>query len=178
MDKKFIITCFTTGIITTILTSGLFISGVFLFSFFGALIIPSLLFGLVMTRYFSDITFKSKLIFTSISFIIYLFSAFTSFYLNAATNYIALVLLSTFTLPLITIIFDNTIKKSGEQKSSILIALIGGCLSGLIIYFLQYLIKIKLQGENAALALILVQFLIFPFWQFAFALSVKIKKTN
>jgi hypothetical protein len=98
--------------------------------------------------------------------------------LNAATNYIALVLLSTFTLPLITIIFDSTIKKSGEEKSSILIALIGGFLSGLIIYTLQYLIKIKLQGENAALALLLIQFLIFPFWQFAFALSVKIKKVN
>ncbi|HRG00373.1 MAG TPA: hypothetical protein PKZ75_04615 [Bacteroidia bacterium] len=179
MDKKLIFTCLITGIITTVVSGLLFLSGVFLFSLLGTFFIPGLLFGLVVSTYFNDGESTHRFIFTIICSIIYLFSAFITFYLNAATNYIVLAFYSTLTLPLITLLFDSLIKKLENKKKSLTIALIGGFFSGIIIYALLHFIRlsniINFQGENGAFAETITQLLIFPFWQTFFAFTIKLK---
>lgn len=177
MDKKLTIICLTSGIATTVITSGLFFIGLFYISVLGTLLLPGLLFSIVLTKHFKNITSKNKLFFILTSVVIYFVSALTTFYLNGATQGITLILLSFISIILLTVSFDSFVKKLKNMKKSIVISFLGGLLSGLIIFTLSYFIKtsddIKMQGENGAVMIMLVQLLIFPLWQTAFGLSIK-----
>ncbi|MES2515921.1 MAG: hypothetical protein V4580_17335 [Bacteroidota bacterium] len=174
MDKKLILICITTGIGTTILSGGLFFCGIFLLMFLGALLIPGLLFGLVLSLYYKDISTRQKLAFIIICSITYLISALTTFYLSGATNDMAIVLISTFSLPLTALFFDRFIKKLKSKRNSLAIGIAGGFLVDLIMHVLLHFVNNNVQGESGAVILTLTHLLIFPLWHTVFALTTRL----
>ncbi len=174
MDKKLLITCLATGLVTTVLSVGLFYSGIFIFTLLGIILIPGFLFGLAVTNHYKEISSRQKTLFISISTLVYIVCALTTFYLSGSTSNISIVLFSTFSLPLITLLFNNFIKKLKNIQASLLIGALGGFLTGIIMFSILYFVDEKVQGESGSALLILSNLLIFPIWQTFFALTIKV----
>ncbi len=173
MDKKLILICLSTGILTTLITGGLARQGILLYFLTGTLLIPPVLFSFVLTTYYKTISRKHYVIFTCLCSIIYVFSAVMTFNLDSFANGLAFIFFSTLTLPLITLIFNSIIKKLTNLKKSVTIAIIGGFASGFIIFCLTHLFKTRFISMNQDINSSFIQLLIYPMWQTAFGMTVK-----
>lgn len=175
MNFKLIFLCLLCGLLTAVLLLTFFCLMPELGLFF-IFVLPGIIFGLVLTKYFK----RSNPLFIIASAVIYFICALFNTMFMAKTYELIIIACSLGGMLSLLGVFNNRVVPLANFRKAALIGSIGSVVSALVIVALVYYIdhSSEFNGEGADVLMIMSNFLIFPLWQTAFAMAIKTQPNN